>query len=150
YFANIPFSLATNSGAASVSAMKPSSALVTSGPVPSACAPLGKPALSAPSKAAVPALALRKLRRLTPRCVPFCELIVIDLCPFGVRVAVRLSVVSLTVERKQKKPQPLGHAVSVFPQEQRRCCRPVIGPFAADKPAASQHHLTSRVPSSSD
>jgi hypothetical protein len=32
-----------------------------------------------------------------------------------------------------KKAAALRHAVSVLPQEQRRCCRPVIGPFAADK-----------------
>ena len=86
YFAKIPFSLPTKSGAASVSAMKPSITLVTSGPVPSACAPPGKFALSAPRSAAVPALAWRKFRRLTPRRleVPCSNLVVIGRRPFGV------------------------------------------------------------------
>src|SRR5947209_5810903 len=64
YLAKIPFSLATNSGAASVSAMKPSLAPFTSGPAPCANAPEGNCVCAAPSSAAVPALALRNDRRL--------------------------------------------------------------------------------------
>src|SRR5947209_1780868 len=68
YLANIPFSLATNSGAASVNAMKPSVAFFTSGPA--ACAmyePNGNSALNAPIRAAVPTLAfINDLRLISP------------------------------------------------------------------------------------
>src|SRR3954470_15415982 len=66
YLAKRPFSLATNSGAASVSAMKPSLAPLTSGPAACAKAPDGNCARAAPSNAAVPALAFRNPRRLMP------------------------------------------------------------------------------------
>ena len=66
YLANNPLSLATNSGPASLSAMKPSVALVTSGPAPCAKAPAGKFSLAAASKAAVPPVAFRSWRRLKP------------------------------------------------------------------------------------
>src|SRR5215510_14431538 len=62
YLAKIPFSWATKSGAASVRAMKPSAALVTSGPEDSACTPPTKLLFTAASSAAVPALALRNPR----------------------------------------------------------------------------------------
>src|SRR6185503_19349558 len=65
--AKIPFSLATNSGEASVRAMKPSLAAFTSGPAPCANAPAGKFSLAAASKAAVPPVAFRSWRRLRPR-----------------------------------------------------------------------------------
>ena len=67
YLAKMPFSLATNSGAASVSAMKPSLAPFTSGPAPCAKAPAGKFSFAAASNAAVPAVAFRIWRRLMPR-----------------------------------------------------------------------------------
>src|SRR3954471_21119470 len=67
YLAKMPFSLATNSGDASVSAMKPSLAAFTSGPAPCANAPAGKFSLAAASKAAVPPAAFRSWRRLRPR-----------------------------------------------------------------------------------
>jgi len=51
--------LATNSGPASLSAMKPSFAVFTSGPAPCAKAPAGKFSLAAASRAAVPAVAFR-------------------------------------------------------------------------------------------
>ena len=57
-----PFSLAMTSAAASVSAMYPITALVTSGPEAAACTPAGNKALAAPSKAAVPPI-LRMSRR---------------------------------------------------------------------------------------
>src|SRR6185295_16431040 len=67
YLANIPLSLATNSGPASLKAMKPSVALVISGPAPCANAPAGKFSLAAASKAAVPPAAFKSWRRLRPR-----------------------------------------------------------------------------------
>ena len=67
YLANSPLSLATNSGPASLSAMNPSVALVTSGPAPCAKAPAGKFSLAAASNAAVPPVAFRSWRRLKPR-----------------------------------------------------------------------------------
>ena len=67
YLANSPLSLATNSGPASLSAMNPSIALVTSGPAPCANAPAGKFSLAAASNAAVPPVAFRSWRRLKPR-----------------------------------------------------------------------------------
>ena len=67
YLANNPLSLATNSGPASLNAMNPSVALVTSGPAPCANAPAGKFSLAAASKAAVPPVAFRSWRRLKPR-----------------------------------------------------------------------------------
>src|SRR3954464_12951816 len=67
YFAKMPFSLATNSGDASVSAMKPSLAPFTSGPAPCANAPAGKFSLAAASNAAIPPVAFRSWRRLRPR-----------------------------------------------------------------------------------
>ena len=85
YLANRPFSLATNSGAASVSAMKPRVALVTSGPAACANAPPGRFSFAAPSNAAVPALALRNLRRLKVPAAGFGVSVVIDLGPFGDR-----------------------------------------------------------------
>ena len=47
--------------------MKPSFAVVTSGPAPWANAPAGKFSLAAASRAAVPPVALRSWRRLRPR-----------------------------------------------------------------------------------
>src|SRR5437868_3919320 len=67
YLANSPLSLATNSGPASLSAMNPSVALVTSGPAPCAKAPPGKFNRAAASKAAAPPVAFRSWRRLRPR-----------------------------------------------------------------------------------
>src|SRR5689334_10495756 len=66
YLAKMPFSLATNSGEASVSAMKPSLAPFTSGPAPCAKAPAGKFSLAAARSAAVPLAVLRSSRRLRP------------------------------------------------------------------------------------
>src|SRR3954469_18308759 len=62
-----PLSLATNNGPASLNAMNPSVALVTSGPAPCANAPAGKFSLAAASRAAVPPVAFRSCRRLKPR-----------------------------------------------------------------------------------
>src|SRR4029077_17451828 len=68
FLAKIPFSFATNNGAASVSAIKPRVAFVTSGPSANAIGrPKGNCVLTAPSNAAVPAPALRSERRLKPR-----------------------------------------------------------------------------------
>src|SRR6476646_1565081 len=67
YLAKMPFSLATNSGEASVSAMKPSLAPFTSGPAPCANAPAGKFNFAAASNAAVPPVACKIWRRLKPR-----------------------------------------------------------------------------------
>ena len=55
--AKSPFSLATNSAPASVSAMKPSVAFFTSGPAPCANTPPGKAALTADMRAPVAAVA---------------------------------------------------------------------------------------------
>ena len=63
--AKIPFSLATNSGAASVSAMKPSRAAFTSGPAACAtCAPNGNWDRTAPTRAAEAAVDFTNWRRL--------------------------------------------------------------------------------------
>src|SRR5512135_3605294 len=63
YLAKSPFSAATISGAASVSAMKPRIALSVSGPAASAiCAPKGKAAPAA-ARVATAAVDLRKVRR---------------------------------------------------------------------------------------
>ena len=68
YLAKMPFSLATNSGAASVSAMKPRLAFFTSGPAAWAMwTPPGNFVCRAPSNAAVPAVAFNRARRLNPR-----------------------------------------------------------------------------------
>jgi hypothetical protein len=61
-FANMPFSLATNSGAASVSAMKPSVAFFTSGPAACAtCAPPGNASRTASINATVDNVAAARL-----------------------------------------------------------------------------------------
>src|ERR1700709_2062236 len=69
YLAKMPFSLATNKGEASVSAMKPSLAAFTSGPAPSANAPAGKFSFAAARSAAVPAPAFKIWGRLNLRGV---------------------------------------------------------------------------------
>src|SRR6476659_3526914 len=116
------YSLATNSGAASVSAMKPSLAPFTSGPAACAKAPDGNCACAAPSSAAVPALAFRNPRRLMPL---FRLLLVI------VSVILWFETLLLTPGTRwspdpQKNRSPKS-ALSASPG-QRRCLRPVIGP----------------------
>ena len=80
YFAKRPFSFATNRGDASVSAMKPSFAAVTSGPAVCANAPPGKLMRAAASSAAVPAPAFKRLRRSILRLVKFSLVVLVIVC----------------------------------------------------------------------
>jgi hypothetical protein len=77
YLAKMPFSLATNSGEASVSAMKPSLAPFTSGPESCAKAPPGKLSFAAASSAAALPPAFRSWRRLTLRPRPSLLIVIV-------------------------------------------------------------------------
>src|ERR1041385_955946 len=123
YLAKMPFSLATNSGAASVSAMKPSLAPLTSGPAPCAKAPDGNCACAAPSRAAVPALALRNDRRLmllVRRSLVIVSLPSLVWFPWLTHPA-RVDF------SQQKKPLP---EAAVPPQDSGFASWPVVGPHA--------------------
>src|SRR5262245_50330244 len=112
-----PLSLATNSGPASVSAMKPSLALVVSGPPAAApCTPARKLVFTAARSAALPALVLRKLRRLGRALV-----LIVTVRPFWFDSgsADLLAPVSNVSPVADKKAASRGWRLA---PGQRRCC----------------------------
>src|SRR5262245_59036034 len=134
-----PLSLATNSGPASVSAMKPSFALVVSGPAAAApCTPATKLVLTAASSAAVPALALRKLRRLSRGLV-----LIVTIRPFLVGHICRRPLVSLPGRQKSRAPGLGG-----MPWDSGVAGRPVVGPRGAIAGGLLDSPVTSFVPDS--
>ena len=137
YLAKMPFSLATNSGAASVSAMKPSLAPFTSGPAACANARRGKLRLRGAEQRGGAGAGLQK--RAAADC---------SRCGSWLSLCVVLSVRSaaFAAASANKKPQP---EVGSFepPQVSGVACWPVVGPDAvACAPTSSGPLLSSVVP----
>lgn len=112
YLAKMPFSFATNSGDASVKAMKPSLAPFTSGPAVCAKAPPGKFSRAAASNAAVPAPALSSARRLILTPVVPCFVVFVI-------VSVVLSTVLLPGSPRYASPGPPPKKQKAAPEAHR-------------------------------
>src|SRR5262245_41715845 len=141
YLAKKPLSLATNSGPASVSAMKPSFALVISGPPAAApCTPARKLVFTAARSAAVPPLALRKLRRLGRALV---SIVTVRPFVFDSGWADFSAPVRASLPWPTKKPRPKAGGL---PRDSGVAARPTIGPSDAVVTAPSILPVTSFVP----
>src|SRR5262245_17541539 len=128
YLAKMPFSLATKSGAASVSAMKPSFAPFTSGPAACAKAPDGNAVRTADSSAAVAATAeadFTIVRRLMPAVsnveLFFLLIVLLAFCPWSGPPA------AACVSGQNKKRHLIRRAFQASHPDERRCSGPPLG-----------------------